>query len=238
MHIPIPALPRAAGWRAVGATTLAALLLVGGCGSSGPDKGVLVRSPTYGTLLEAGMAVAPVAFVERSVGTAEVTRLLSDELFANLVVSVPRAPLVAPDEVAARLEAGGGTDLLRGVRRALDGGGVPTGEDLLALSRVVQHRFLFLPWVEERTGTGAETGASGDYTEQGFANEVQRTAYSRVEGTLEAAVLDLWENEVVWRGVTEYRTDRLYGDPEVREAESERARVGGAARLAALFAAP
>lgn len=215
---------------------LVALSVLAACGGSRPTTGVLLRTDAFDTVRDAGMAVAPVLARDPAVRIVDHSALMTDEIFATLFASSGGEPLVAPDELQAIVENGGASNLERyqDFRSSLAAGELPSKEDCVRMSRVVQHRFLFVSWYGETTSTGVETG-TGDYTEPGFANEVGRTEFSEVIGQLEAVIVDLWEGEVVWRAVEDYRTERLYGAREAVEAELERTRVGAAARLAAHF---
>ena len=228
--------PRAVARRGALLLLLALAAQLHGCASTAPRPGAEVHAEGFETLLDAGMAVAAVLALDPVVLHVDHTPLMTDELFATLFVSGGRAPLVAPDEVEAIVANGGSghVEKFRAFRRDLAGGESPTQERCVRLSRVVQHRFLFASWYSESTSGGVETG-TGDYREQGFANEVGRTEYSEVVGSIEAGVVDLWEGRIVWRAQEDYRTARLYGEVAAIEAELERTRVGAAARLAGRF---
>lgn len=210
--------------------------LLGGCSSSSLRPGVLVRTDAVETVLDAGMAVAPILATNPVALHHDHTALMTDELYAGLFAYAGDAPLVAPAEVRAIVENGGAAHVERyeQFRRDLAMGELPGKDRAVQLSRVVQHRFFFVSWYRESTSGGVEAG-TGDYREQGLATEVGRTEYSEVIGQLEAVVVDLWEGTVVWRALEDYRTARLYGAPEAIEAELERTRVGAVARLAGRF---
>lgn len=227
---------RAAGFVRGMLLGLFGLIALGACSSSTQQPGVLLRTDTLDTVLDAGMAVAPVLVADPVVLYVDHSSLMTDELYAGLFAYAGEAPLVAPSEVRAIVENGGPAHIERyqQFRRDLAMGELPSKDRAVQLSRVVQHRFFFVSWYRESKSGGVETG-SGDYREEGFATEVGRTEFSEVVGQLEAVVIDLWEGTVVWRALEDYRTARLYGAPEEIEAELERTRVGAAARLAGRF---
>lgn len=61
---------------------------------------------------------------------------------------------------------------------------------------------------------------------------MRRFAYEEVQGRATAVVLDLWENEVLWRGAADYSTARLYGDDGAIRRELDKTRAAAANRLA------
>lgn len=206
------------------------------CGSSVPARGVVVRDDALPTAIEAGMAVAPLTALEARHRDAEVAARMTEELYATLFVSGGGGPLIPPDDVQGILEAGNAANrqFFEGFRSRIAKGDRPPADDFVRLSRIVQHRFLFLSWYDESTSAGVETGA-GDYREPGFADGVTNTSFAQVIGSIEAMVLDLWEGAIVWHAIESYRTERLYGERDSVDAEIERARVDAAARIAALL---
>lgn len=205
------------------------------CGSSAPTRGVVVRDDALPAAIEAGMAVAPLTALDARYREADVAARMTEELYATLFAS-GGGPLIPPDDVHGILEAGNAANrqFFEGFRSRIAKGDRPPADDFVRLSRIVQHRFLFLSWYDESTSAGVETGA-GDYREPGFADGVTNTSFAQVIGSIEAMVLDLWEGAVVWHAIEAYRTDRLYGERGSVDAEIERARVDAAARIAALL---
>ena len=48
-------------------------------------------------------------------------------------------------------------------------------------------------------------------------------------------VLDLWVNEILWRGEVDYKTNHLEGDESAIREELDRTRTAAAIRLADYF---
>ena len=62
--------------------------------------------------------------------------------------------------------------------------------------------------------------------------EVRRYTYERVYGQLTGVVIDLWQDEILWRGWADYQTARLYGEDGGIRKELERSRRAATIRLA------
>ena len=78
-----------------------------------------------------------------------------------------------------------------------------------------------------------------DYTESGFANDVRRAKFGRVEGDLFGVVIDLEQAEILWRGVAHYESEKDFGvtGEDTRDLEDE-ARIGAAYDLIELLSRP
>jgi hypothetical protein len=221
-----------------GALLLSTCVLTLGCGATRPPAdGVLERAPSFPNVLEAGMAFAPVGHIDPVEDAAEVAAFLSNELYVAVLVSLPGTPLVAPEHVLEQLELHGDLafDRFRAFRRDLVQGELPSKERCTQLSQLILHRYVLLSWVDEERSMGVEE-ISQDYVEADFANDVRRATFERIEGRIEGVILDLWEGELLWRGVATYETERLFGESGAIREEIKRARVDGATRFSLMLA--
>ena len=214
---------------------LTVVLLLAGCAATTPPTdGVQFRSDHWSLAAESGFAVSPMAANALVTDTAEAAALFTNEFYAALQISLPGKILTSPIETLHRLDAigGGAHTRFRSLRAKLYRNEQLIPEETAAISRDVQHRYLLVGWLEE----GESEGFQGyQYRVPGagqYETVVHGLTYAEIHGRATAVVLDLWANEILWRGVAEYKTGQLYGDDsEIRE-ELDRARASGAITLA------
>ena len=89
--------------------------------------------------------------------------------------------------------------------------------------------------MQEGVSEGIDDTAYDDYGTVQSGEDVRRFAYEKVHGRATAVVVDLWENEVLWRGAVDYATARLYGDDGGILKELDRTRADASVRLAEYF---
>lgn len=220
------------------ALVLAALLGLTGCASTAriPD-GIQFRSENWFRAVESGFVVAPTSGVQTVSDPADAAAVFTNHFYPALMVSLPGSELVAPEPCLYRLRKAGDAAMERfgAVRQALVDGTDPDQEVLSALSADLEHRYLLVSWINEGLSEGIDDTAYDDYTTVRHSEDVRRFAYEKVQGRATAVVLDLWENEVLWRGAADYQTARLYGDDGAIREELAKARGAGAVRLAEYF---
>lgn len=221
------------------ALTVFGLLLLGCATSDVRTDGLLAREPGFDNIADAGMAVLPVAHADPVRDGEAVTSFLTEELYVGLTASLPGAPLISPALTMENVGLAGDDALaqLRDLRGGLQRGEPVSKELTVAFSRVVLHRYCFVPWVLEERTTGMEE-MSADYIESGYANDVRRAAFLAIKGRIEGVVVDLWEGEILWRGAVDYDTPRVYGAEGTGADEIDRVRADAADRLSLLFESP
>lgn len=194
-----------------GAGFLMPLLLLTACAPRlGVEEGVLYRSHNFPLLLQAGVAVAPLAHVDAVEDAAEIAAFMSNQLTTALMAGW-EATFVPPADVLSLIALHGeeGLESFRRFREARIARRPLEAADCTAMSRLVMHRFLLLSWVDEELTEGLSE-ANVDYTDLGFAKDVARLHYYRVVGELNGVVIDLWEAETLWEGRSLYRTSDVY----------------------------
>ena len=190
---------------------------------------------------ESGFAVTPIIAAHDVVDADEVTALFTNELFASLQGWFPENALITPYDTLERLDANGpgAWTRLRAVRRALHQRKPLDPEVLETLSRDLGHRFVLVGWLEE---TASEVTQGGGYYSYGAGDAergsgVERTVvdplrFQKVTGSAVAVVLDMLEDEVLWRGFVSYETD-LDDDADGNFGQAlDRTRASAAVRLA------
>lgn len=210
------------------------LLLAGCATTSAPTDGIQFRSENWPLAADSGFAVAPsvaVAGVNDPGEAAEAAVLFTNEFYAALLVSLPGASLRSPAQTLGMLDATGGNARarLQSLRRDLYRDTALVPEELASISRDVQHRFLLVGWLDE--GVSEETKGGG-YEFDSSGRAVRPLTYNLVEGRATAVVLDLWVNEVLWRGAVNYKANRVDGNADTIRKELNRTRVSAAIRLA------
>lgn len=220
----------------------AAFLLLAGCASSrAPADGVEFRSENWRLASESGFVVTPIAAAHNVADADAATVLFTNELFSSLQAWFPEDTLITPHDTLERLNANGpdARARLRAVRRALHRRTAMDPEVLDMLSRDLGHRLVLVGWLEE---TASEVTQGGGYYSYGAGDaergsDVERTIvnplrYQKVTGTAVAVVLDMTEDEVLWRGVVSYETEPN-DDADGKFAQAlDRVRASAASRLA------
>jgi hypothetical protein len=214
--------------------TLAVVLLVGCASTAKIPDGVEFRSENWFRAAESGFVVAPTSAVHVVEDAGIASADFTNHFYPALLTTLPGTELISPDLTLYRLESGDreGLHHFVAVRSSLAEGLEPDAQTLVALSRDLEHRYLLVSWLEESISEGIDDTAYDDYTTVQHGEEVRRYAYEKVDGRARAVVLDLWEDEVLWRGSVEYQTAQLYGSDGSIRGELERARGAAAIRLA------
>jgi hypothetical protein len=211
------------------------ILYLGACGvTAPPPEGILSRSENYFRAIDEGLGVAPVGGVTLVTDAAEATALFTNEFYSALVGFLPHTPLTSPGTILYRQKRGGEAAQvrLRSVRRALILGEEMGADDLASVSRDLEHRYLLVSWIDEGVTEGIQETNFDDYGTVDNSMEVRRFTWEEVKGRAEAVVLDLLENEIIWRGVVQYKTARNYGEDGGIRMELDRTRANAAIRLA------
>jgi hypothetical protein len=211
------------------------LLALAGCTATAqiPD-GVEFRSENWYQAIESGFAVAPTSALQTVTEPTDATAKFTNHFHLGLLTSLPGTSLVSPSTTLYRLETDGEQAFghFHAARRALAEGQPTDRADLLALSRALEHRYLLLSWIDEGVAEGIDDMVHDVYSSVESSEDVRRFAYEEVQGRATAVVLDLWENEVLWRGAADYSTARLYGDDGAIRRELDKTRAAAAQRLA------
>jgi hypothetical protein len=200
------------------------LFLTGCTATKPPPDGIQFRSDSWSLAAESGFAVAPFAAIPGIADPAEAAALFTNEFYAALLVSLPGTALTSPSETLGRINATG-DDARSRIR----------SEKLASISRDVQHRYLLVSWLDEDVSEGVQGGY--DVYHRGQHEVVAGGyAYEEVKGQASAVVLDLWVNEILWRGMVLYETDLREGNEDDVRGKLDRTRTAAAVRLAGFFA--
>ena len=217
--------------------TCSGILLLASCAATKPPPdGIQFRSDNWSLAAESGFAVAPFAAIPGVADPAETAALFTNEFYSALLVSLPGTVLTSPSETLHRLNATGNDahSRFRSLRRKLYRHQELVPEQLASISRDVQHRYLLVSWLDE----GVSAGVQGGYDVYHLGHhEVVGGGYTyeEVTGQASAVVLDLWVNEILWRGMVRYKTDLLdWNEGEVRKGLNL-TRTAAAIRLADCF---
>jgi hypothetical protein len=205
--------------------------LLTGCGTSeAPTDGVEFQTEAWDYAIDGGFAVTPVAASHEIAEANEATALFTNEFFAALQTSLPETPLVSPHEALNRLtdDGHGSHEQLRSLRRVLRQNEQLDHEKLVAISRDLQHRFVLVGWFDEI----ASEGVRGAQAVGQFETTDYGLTWMKIDGQATVVVLDLWEDEILWRAFANYTTDRIYVKGDEFQAELDRTRIGAAVRLA------
>jgi len=199
-----------------------------------PSDGIEFRADNWSLVVESGFTVAPASAIPDISNPAEAAALFTNEFYDALLIALPETPLKSPYQTLQKLDAAGGSAHARvqSLRRRLYSEKDLTPEELAAISRDLEDRYLMVSWFEEAASDGVQgvrvtTPGGGQYetTEYG-------PTYSEVAGQATGVVIDLWMNEILWRGVAHYTTERLYVKDGEAESEVDRTRASAAIRLA------
>jgi hypothetical protein len=213
------------------------LFLTGCTATKPPPDGIQFRSDSWSLAAESGFAVAPFAAIPGIADPAEAAALFTNEFYAALLVSLPGTALTSPSETLGRINATGddARSRIRSLRRKLYQNQKLAPEKLASISRDVQHRYLLVSWLDEDVSEGVQGGY--DVYHRGQHEVVAGGyAYEEVKGQASAVVLDLWVNEILWRGMVLYETDLREGNEDDVRGKLDRTRTAAAVRLAGFFA--
>ena len=215
---------------------LALSLALAGCSATAQvPEGIEFRSENWYRAAESGFVVAPSSTIQAVTDPTDAAVTFTNSFYPALRASLSGTTLASPDDMLYRVERANeeGVDLARKVRQALVEGQPTDPADLTALSRVIEHRYLMVSWIEESAVGGVDSDmVSSVYSSVGSSEDVRRFSHEKVEGRATAIVLDLWENEVLWRGAVNYGTAELYGNDGAIRRELEKARAEAGVRLA------
>lgn len=221
--------------------TLALMASLMGCGGPPrPNSEVLERSPRLPEVFQAGLAIAPTGHLQPVTDSAAIAARFSNSLHIEALTQLRGVEILSPEFVLEGLARGGEATVaeFREARRALAQDMSPQPETLRDIAEHLGRRYLLLTWVDE----GAEFGMEDmpvDYTESGFANDVRRAKFGRVEGDLYGIVLDLEGAEILWKGRAHYESEKDFGvTGEDRRSMENEARIGAAYDLIGLLLAP
>ena len=209
--------------------------MLGACGAtSPPPEGILFRSENFFRAIEDGFVVAPAGGGTLVTERAAAIAFFTNEFYSGLSDALPGTPLTSPEKTLYLQSRGGEEARSRfmALLGQLTRGEPLVDEDLAAVSRDVQHRYLLMSWMNEDVSEGIQDTNFDDYGTVDNSMEVRRFTYEEVNGRVEAVVLDLQENEILWRGAADYKTARLYGEDGGIRKELERTRALAAVRLA------
>ena len=222
-----------------GFCVLAAWIIAGCATNKAPADGTQFRADNWALVVDAGFAVAPPLAQPGVTRPAEAAALFANEFYAALLISMPRTQFKPPDQTLELLnESGAGAHArLRSLCGKLYRNDELVHEELVALSRDVQHRFLLVGWIEEEA---SEESAGGGYYFYGHDNQRGSTesvplaplTYDEVNGQAVAVILDLWEDDVLWRGTVAYKTTRNDSEDDDIAEGLDRTRAAAAIRLA------
>jgi hypothetical protein len=220
---------------------IALVLVLAGCTATAqvPD-GLEFRSENWYQAIESGFVVAPVWPVSAVTDPEAAAATFTSQFFVALNTSLPGTSLASPDDARYRLRKAGEetVDRADNVREALIAGQPVDPADLTELSRALEHRYLMMSWMEEGVDEGIDEMVHDVYSSVESSEDVRRFAYEKVTGRATAVVLDLWENEVLWRAAADYSTARLYGDDGAIRRELAKTREAAATRLAEFVSIP
>lgn len=217
---------------------LGVLLLVVGCaGPPRPTSEVLERSPRIAEVFRAGLAVAPTAHLQPVAESAAIAARFSNSLHIEAMTQLRGIDVLSPEYVLDSLARGGepGLQDFREVRRQLVRGEDPDPAALARVADLLSHPFLLITWADESEQYGMEDLPT-DYTESGFANDVRRAKFGRVEGDLLGVILDLEGAEILWRGKAHYESEKDFGvTGDAGTSLADEARIGAAYDLVGLL---
>lgn len=226
-----------------GALWLSMALWVGlaACGGPpGPNSEVLERSPRLPEAFQAGLAIAPTAHLQPVAESAAIAARFSNSVHIEALTQMRGVEILSPEFVLEGLARHGEAAMaeFREARRALARDTSPSVEMLRDIADHLGQRYLLFTWVDE----GAEYGMEDmpvDYTDSGFANDVRRAKFGRVEGDLYGVVIDLEGAEVLWKGRAHYESEKDFGvASEERRSLEDEARVGASYDLIGLLVSP
>ena len=211
----------------------AAIPLLAGCvATTMPLDGTQFRSENWSLAAESGFVVSPPVAIPGVVDPVEAAALFTNEFYSALLISLPGTRLTSPSQTLDMLNATGSDAhaRFRALRRKLYRNEDLGSEELASISRDVQHRFVLVGWFDERVSQETQGGGySIVHQEQG---DVELFTYEQVNGRATAVVLDLWVNEILWRGMVDYKTNRVDDDGGGLREELDLTRIGAAIRLA------
>ena len=213
------------------------LVIVGCAGAPRPETEVLDRSPRIAEVFRQGLAIAPTAHLQPVAGSAKIAARFSNSLHIEAMTQFRGIDILSPEYVLESLGRGGETALedFRQMRRRLVRGNSPDVAALARIADLLSHPFLLVTWADEEERYGMEDLPT-DYTESGFANDVRRAKFGRVEGDLIGVVLDLEGAEILWRGKAHYESEKDFGVTGNGKADlADQARIGAAYDLVGLL---
>ena len=212
-----------------------AIQLLGACGvTAPPPEGILFRSENFFRAIEDGFVVAPVGGITLVTERAATIALFTNEFHAALVDALPGTVLTSPEKTLY-LQSRAGEEAqsrFHALMRQIVRGDSLLDEELALVSGDIQHRYLLVSWMHESVIEGIQDTNYDDYGTVDNSMEVRRFTYEEVKGRVEAVVVDLQGNEILWRGAVYYTTARHYGEDGGIRKELERTRALAAVRLA------
>jgi hypothetical protein len=214
-------------------------VLLAACAASRLDEGILQRNENYPLIFESGVVVAPVAYTGVLPAPGEAREFFTEQMATAFFAGWPGRSFVSSGELLHRMAAGGpaGRSQLEEFHAARIRGEPLTRELCASLNQLVMHRYLLLPWAEEKVESGM-VDPDREYTDYTHADDVRRLRFEKVKGQLHGLIVDLWQAEVVWEGVAPYATDTLYGGLAVNAEELLVARDTGVVDFMLLLTAP
>ena len=210
-------------------------LVVGACAATAPEpEHARFYAEEWPGIAEAGFAVAPIAGVNLLDSSPAAAEFFTDEFYATLQQSLPGTRLTSPDEMYSLLSLSG--DDAQARFRSLQRRVVREQEfdldELAAISRDLQHRYILLGWIDEGVAEGIHKTNLDDFRAFNYSMGVHRYPTEELHGRAIAIMVDLLEGKVVIHRTVDYESAGMTGaEGEVRR-EVERTRAAAAIRLA------
>lgn len=215
-------------------------LLAAGCSAGAPPPETTpIERELWHSVLDSGLAVAPVAGVKVLGGSADVMSFVGEEVHAVLQARLPGTRVESPVEVHAKLSSSGENAhaRLRSIRRRIvRQSGLDAGE-LQSLATEIDERFILLAWMDEGTEEGLHETNLDDLEAFNYSIEVHRFPTGAMRGRIHGNLLDLVRGQEIWSTTVEYEAEGLDGPTAASRRIVTQSRGDAAGRLAEELAA-
>ena len=195
-------------------------LVVGACAATAPEPDhTRFYMEEWPDIVETGFAVASVAAVNLQDESPAATSFFSDEFYNTLQQSLPGTRLTSPDEMFSSLSLVGDDAhaRLRSLRRRVVREQEFVPEELAAISRDLQHRYILIGWMDEGVGEGIHKTNLDDFRAFNYSMGVHRYPTEELHGRAIAIMVDLQGGRVVMHRTVDYESAGLTGtDRETR----------------------